>query len=141
MYKNNLLANSVRLALVSGAMTAAFAVPAVYADEEVERIEVTGSRIKRTDMETSSPIHVMDAEQIKMSGFTNVEDILNQLPQLETASNAFQSNGAQVLLHLTYVVWVVTVLWFLLTAAECKRVVSHRKVLILTKFQLHLLSV
>ncbi|ACJ29893.1 TonB-dependent receptor [Shewanella piezotolerans WP3] len=96
MYKNNLLTNSVRLALVSGAMTAAFAAPAVFADEEdsVERIEVTGSRIKRTDMETSSPIHVMDAEQIKMSGFTNVEDILNQLPQLEAGENSFLSNGA-----------------------------------------------
>lgn len=96
MYKNNLLANSVRLALVSGALTAAFTAPAVFAAEEdsVERIEVTGSRIKRTDMETSSPIHVMDAEQIKMSGFTNVEDILNQLPQLEAAENTFLSNGA-----------------------------------------------
>ncbi|MEI6860519.1 MAG: TonB-dependent receptor [Shewanella sp.] len=96
MYKNSFIAKSVRFALISGAAAAAFATPTVFAADEdsVERISVTGSRIKRTDLETSSPIHVMSAEQIKMSGFTNIEDILNQLPQLETASNAFEANGA-----------------------------------------------
>ncbi|GIU30661.1 TonB-dependent receptor domain-containing protein [Shewanella sp. MBTL60-007] len=101
MRTQTLMAKAIRRSLIATAATSFAMSGVVFANEttgngaeEVERIEVTGSRIKRTDMETSAPIHVMDAEQIKMSGFTNVEDILNQLPQLETASNAFQSNGA-----------------------------------------------
>jgi outer membrane receptor protein involved in Fe transport len=62
--------------------------------EKIERVQVTGSRIKRTDLETSSPVTVLSAEEIKLSGFTRVEDILNQLPQIEAAENSFLSNGA-----------------------------------------------
>ncbi|QIR14135.1 TonB-dependent receptor [Shewanella aestuarii] len=97
MHKN-VLANSVRLALISGAAAAAFSAPVAFAAEEdgakVERIEVTGSRIKRTDLETSSPVTVMDATEIKASGYDRVEDVLNQLPQIEAAETAFLANGA-----------------------------------------------
>lgn len=81
MYKNNFLANSVRFALVSGAMTAAFTAPAALAAEEdtVERIEVTGSRIKRTDMESASPVSVIDAGQIAAMGITRLDDVLRQM--------------------------------------------------------------
>ncbi|MEZ9819283.1 TonB-dependent receptor [Shewanella sp. 10N.286.45.A1] len=94
MYKNNLLANSVRLALVSGAMTAAFAAPAVLAAEEstVERIEVTGSRLKRTDLETTVPITVLSREDILQTGAINVADVLNQSPVAFAGSD--QSNSA-----------------------------------------------
>ena len=64
MYKNSFLANSVRFALISGAAATAFAAPAVYAAdgdsaEKVERIEVTGSRIKRVDMEGANPVQII----------------------------------------------------------------------------------
>ncbi len=82
MYKNSLLANSVRFALISGAAMTAISAPAVYAaDEEsgekVERIEVTGSRIKQVDMETSSPVTVLTAADIQMTGEATVADVLN----------------------------------------------------------------
>jgi iron complex outermembrane receptor protein len=97
MHKN-VLAKSVRLALIGGAAAAALSVPAVFAAEDdgakVERIEVTGSRIKRTDIETSSPVTVMDATEIKASGYDRIEDVLNQLPQIEAAETAFLANGA-----------------------------------------------
>lgn len=44
--------------------------------EKVERIEVTGSRIKRTDMEGVAPVTVITAEEIELSGFSNVEELL-----------------------------------------------------------------
>ncbi|MCH1932581.1 hypothetical protein L9G16_20760, partial [Shewanella sp. A25] len=57
--KRNALAKAVNFALVSGVVAASFS-SASYAAEEaatkVERIEVTGSRIKRTDMETPVPV-------------------------------------------------------------------------------------
>ncbi|QSX31809.1 TonB-dependent receptor [Shewanella cyperi] len=98
MQNNSLLAKSVRLALIAGTAATAFSVPAVFAAEEgadkVERIEVTGSRIKRTDLETSSPVQVTTAEEIKMTGFSRIEDVLNTLPQIEAAETSFLANGA-----------------------------------------------
>lgn len=65
------------------------------AQEDVERIQVTGSRIKRTDMETASPVEMVSSEEVKASGYTRVEDLMATLPQLETATqNAFVANGA-----------------------------------------------
>lgn len=101
MFKTNKTAQAVRYVLAFGAASlamssASFAQEAQSADEakKVERIEVTGSRIKRTDIETSSPITVMSAEEIKMTGYDRVEDILNQLPQIEAAETSFLANGA-----------------------------------------------
>jgi outer membrane receptor protein involved in Fe transport len=95
---NNQVTKAVRLALAFGAAsTAAFSASSFAAEDEiekVERIQVTGSRIKRTDLETSSPVTVMSAEEIKLSGFSRVEDVLNQLPQIEAAESSFLANGA-----------------------------------------------
>ncbi|NMF48707.1 TonB-dependent receptor [Pseudoalteromonas arctica] len=96
---NNKVSKAVRLAIAFGtASTAAFSASSFAAEEEkvdkVERIEVTGSRIKRTDMETASPVQVTTAEEIAVAGFTRVEDMMNSLPQLEASNTSFQSNGA-----------------------------------------------
>ncbi len=82
MYSNNKLAKAVRLALVFGASATAgisanaFAAEEATAEEEVERIEVTGSRIKRTDLEGASPVTVMTAEDMKIEGNFSVADAL-----------------------------------------------------------------
>ncbi|WP_299788142.1 TonB-dependent receptor [uncultured Shewanella sp.] len=81
MYKNSLLANSVRFALIGGAAATAFAAPTVFAaDEEsadkVERIEVTGSRIKRSDLEGASPVTTITADDMKVEGNFTVADAL-----------------------------------------------------------------
>ncbi|WOT04066.1 TonB-dependent receptor domain-containing protein [Shewanella youngdeokensis] len=96
MFKNKLLANSVRLALVSGAMSAAFTAPTVFAAEEeatVERIEVTGSRIKRTDMEGANPVTVIDAAAIEKMSVTNVGDLLQNLSSSAGAAVNTQTNN------------------------------------------------
>ncbi|MFI3246493.1 MAG: TonB-dependent receptor plug domain-containing protein [Ferrimonas sp.] len=46
-------------------------------DSTVERIEVTGSRIKQVDIETSSPVTVINAADIKITGEMTVADVLN----------------------------------------------------------------
>lgn len=45
--------------------------------ERIERIDVTGSRIKQVDMETSSPVTVITAADIQLSGEVTVADVLN----------------------------------------------------------------
>lgn len=48
-------------------------------DESLQTIIVTGSRIRRTDSETPSPLQVITAEEIKESGFTSTQEILHNL--------------------------------------------------------------
>ncbi|GGW66634.1 TonB-dependent receptor [Alishewanella tabrizica] len=48
--------------------------------EQVERIEVTGSRIKRNDLEGAVPITVIDRDAITKSGFSNLQQLLERTP-------------------------------------------------------------
>ncbi|WP_371377286.1 TonB-dependent receptor domain-containing protein [Thalassotalea aquiviva] len=87
MYSNNKLTNAVRLALLVGATAGVSNV--AFAEEKVskvERIEVTGSRIKQVDLENSSPVTVISAVDMEMSGLTTVGDVLNNM-----SSNSFGS--------------------------------------------------
>jgi iron complex outermembrane receptor protein len=45
----------------------------------MQRVEVTGSRIRQVDLETAQPITVVTQEQIQKSGMITVGDILNNL--------------------------------------------------------------
>jgi iron complex outermembrane receptor protein len=81
MYSNNKIAKAVRLAMIFGAASAAtISTQAFSADEEkaedVERIEVTGSRIKRTDLEGASPVTIITTEAMKVEGNFTVADAL-----------------------------------------------------------------
>lgn len=99
MFRNTKISNAVRLAVMFGAVgtTAAFSATTMAAEEEeakkVERIEVTGSRIKRTDVENASPILVMDREAIDVSGQISIGDILQKIPAAGAALNTAFNNG------------------------------------------------
>ncbi|MBH0071560.1 TonB-dependent receptor [Pseudoalteromonas sp. NZS127] len=77
---NNQVSKAVRLAIAFGAAsTAVFSASSIAAEEgveKVERIAVTGSRIKRTDLEGSVPVTVIDRAAIDFSGQTSVSDLL-----------------------------------------------------------------
>lgn len=61
---------------------------------EAEAIVVTGTRIARPDVESATPVTVVSAEAISLSGTTRVEDLINSLPQAIGGQTAFVSNGA-----------------------------------------------
>lgn len=104
----NLVRKSVRYALVAGAATA-LAVPAVFAQDAAQnnnqnqnqnantaqlgKIEVTGTRIKRTSVETAQPIAIITAAQIKASGLTSIGDMLQELASTGAAGNTQFNNG------------------------------------------------
>ncbi|WP_133406421.1 TonB-dependent receptor [Parashewanella tropica] len=98
MSSNSVLAKSVRLALIAGASTGAFTASNVMAEEssaKVERIEVTGSRIKRTDMETASPVTTIDASAISATGATSIDDVLQKMTAAGGAmTNSGINNGS-----------------------------------------------
>ena len=60
----------------------------------VEEIVITGSRIKRPQLETGSPITALPAEEFKYQGTSAVESVLNRLPQFTADSNENGSNGS-----------------------------------------------
>lgn len=62
------------------------------AAEDGELIVVTGSRIARRDLSSSSPIAVVSDEEFKLSGAVNVEQVLNVLPQVIPGTTSFSNN-------------------------------------------------
>lgn len=82
MFTNSKLAKSIRLAMAVGAASTAMVASnsalaqEAEAESSVEKIEVTGSRIKRTDMESATPIAVITAEDLKATGRFTVADAL-----------------------------------------------------------------
>jgi iron complex outermembrane recepter protein len=65
-----------------------------------QRIEITGSNIKRVDLETSSPVQIISREEIQRSGANSVKELLDQLsaasPTLSdiNGSNSFASGAS-----------------------------------------------
>lgn len=48
---------------------------------KLEKVEVTGSRIKRLDVEGPTPVTIISRDQIEKSGYTSVQDLLRNLSQ------------------------------------------------------------
>ncbi len=57
-------------------------------------IVVTGTRIKRPDLESNSPLTAVSSAEIEYQGATTVEGVLNRLPQFTAAENENVSNGS-----------------------------------------------
>ncbi len=83
--------------------TAAFAAPALAqvssgtdeaatAAEEGDSIVVTGSRIARRDLTSTSPVAVVAQEEFALSGTVNVEQVINTLPQVVPGAGSFSNN-------------------------------------------------
>ena len=99
----NKLSSAVRLALSLGGLAAAGSVTAIAQDagtaqppksQSLETIVVTGSNIRRVDIETASPVVTIDRAQIQASGKVNLGDLVEQLPQMAgQAMNPQQNNG------------------------------------------------
>ncbi|WP_300478135.1 TonB-dependent receptor [Shewanella sp.] len=98
MIKRTKVASAINLAIVASITSGAFVTSSAFAAEEkakVERIEVTGSRIQRQDMETASPVTVIDAAAIKAEGFTSVDQMLQvQTSMAGAAVGSSTNNGA-----------------------------------------------
>ncbi|MHB8426097.1 MAG: TonB-dependent receptor plug domain-containing protein, partial [Gammaproteobacteria bacterium] len=60
---------------------------------QLGKIEVTGTRILRTDVETAQPVTIITRKQIQESGLTSIGDVLQSLPQSGTALNTAFNNG------------------------------------------------
>jgi len=68
--------------------------PAQEAIQRVERVEVTGTRLPPPNLEASSPIVSIDAEEIRKDGPLPLEEILSSLPLVFGEMNSMMANGA-----------------------------------------------
>ena len=96
---NRNIERAVRVALLAAGTVGvgAFSVGA-YAQEgatpdEVEQIIVTGSRIPQPNLEGTSPVTVVGAQDVQLEGVTDTVNLVNQLPQAFAAQGGNISNG------------------------------------------------
>ncbi|MEH6437772.1 TonB-dependent receptor domain-containing protein [Massilia sp. DD77] len=69
--------------------------PAAPAEgQQLQRVEVTGSRIATANLESVSPVTVVGAKDIKLEGVKSVESLLNNLPQVFADQGGQISNGS-----------------------------------------------
>ncbi|HTE41220.1 MAG TPA: TonB-dependent receptor [Steroidobacteraceae bacterium] len=82
MSSSNAVRRAVRYALLVSAV-AAYA-PAHAADEVLDRVVVTGSRITNPNLESPSPVQVIDSTDIDAAGVVNIQQMLLKSPVFGT---------------------------------------------------------
>lgn len=88
--------NRLSVAVRSALLCSLLPLAAVQAQEaqELDRIEVTGSRIKKAEVEGQTPVTTITREDIAQSGLTSVADIVQQLTGSGSSLNTkFNSSG------------------------------------------------
>ena len=80
---------SIAAALVVGGLASAGAIA-----QNTQRVEITGSAIKRIDAETSVPVTILKIEELKAQGVTSIEQIMNSLGAVQTTQTSSQQVGA-----------------------------------------------
>ncbi len=62
--------------------------------QKVEKIEVTGSNIKRIDTETPSPVQIITRDQIQQSGQRDIAELLRNVSAMSAGSIQDNSSGS-----------------------------------------------
>ena len=60
--------------------------------KDIEKIQVTGSRLKGVDLEGANPVQIFDRDDLTSRGYNTLSDFLRDLPQASSAGT-FTENG------------------------------------------------
>ncbi len=99
------IAASAVVVALSGAPAGAQQATSSAPTTELQEIVVTGSFIKRTDIETPSPVQFISAQDIVNTGYTNVSDVLRTLSSNgsgtlnQSFGNAFAAGASGIALR------------------------------------------
>ena len=106
MSNRNLIKRAIQTALACGMTTSLIAGPAALAQDQATggastnttnaqlgTIEVTGTKIKRSSVETAQPILVITAQQIKATGLSTIGQVLQSLTSSGGALNTMANDG------------------------------------------------
>jgi iron complex outermembrane recepter protein len=95
MLKRTTLAKSLLIAFGgSAALYGGAALAQQTPVQELQRVEITGSNIRRTDAETPSPVQVITADDLKKSGYTSVQEVLHNITANGQGTLSQSFNGA-----------------------------------------------
>jgi iron complex outermembrane receptor protein len=92
MMMETVLSRSLRVMFASGAALM-LAQPAFAQDAPMQRVEITGSAIKRIDAETAVPVTVVKMEDLKKEGFTTIEQVMASLSVSQSSTGTSQTVG------------------------------------------------
>ena len=79
------------IAIASGLFCSAAFAQSEPASTQLERVEVTGSNIKRLAAETASPVQVYNRDEIRRTGGNTVRQVLDTITS--TSSNELRDDG------------------------------------------------
>jgi iron complex outermembrane recepter protein len=80
-------------AILGSTLLSGYAAQSFSAEEKLEEIQVTGSRITRRDLESNSPIVSIDNAALEAKSGLNIESYLNQLPAFNPAGSPTVKGG------------------------------------------------
>ena len=93
MMIETVLSRSVRLICAGGLVVGMHAAQAQDTSAPMQRVEITGSAIKRIDAETAVPISVIKIEDLKRQGVTTIEQVMSNLAVSQAKQGTSQVVG------------------------------------------------
>ncbi len=98
MFRRPLLTQAIRLSLTSAvAISAAFSATAAAQQansaEQVERVQITGSRIFREGAISQAPVTAISGKDLMETGALNIGEALNELPALASTFSMANSGN------------------------------------------------
>jgi iron complex outermembrane receptor protein len=94
MFRRTKVCSGVLVAL-GGALSLGSA--PVFGQQTFERVEITGSSVRRVDAEGALPVTVLKKEDIARTGATSVVDLLQKLPTVQGATSESDAVGGSTL--------------------------------------------
>ncbi|HWW70814.1 MAG TPA: TonB-dependent receptor, partial [Duganella sp.] len=91
MMVETILARSVRAVCAGGLLGLGLIAPVAQAqtsDQPMQRVEVTGSSIKRLVSETANPLTVFKADDFVKQGLTTAQEVLDRIPSNSSSFGA-----------------------------------------------------
>jgi iron complex outermembrane receptor protein len=92
MMMETVISRSLRL-MFAGSAALMLAQPALAQDAPIQRVEITGSAIKRIDAETAVPVTVVRMADLKKEGITTIEQVLSNLSVSQASQGTSQVVG------------------------------------------------
>lgn len=99
-HSRNPLYQAVQFALVPSAVAGlALSSSPVFAQDseeeaaDLDRVQVTGSRISRVDVEGANPVTILDRDDIKRTGITDLGELVQDLPMMSGSPISSQRNN------------------------------------------------
>jgi iron complex outermembrane receptor protein len=92
MMMETVISRSLRL-MFAGSAALMLAQPAFAQDAPIQRVEITGSAIKRIDAETAVPVTVVRMADLEKEGITTIEQVLSNLSVSQASQGTSQVVG------------------------------------------------